>query len=282
MLIWLPFGLITRKLPPDLFSMLIGLVFGYIIGHVLQGLASKAFPPKIKGKDGKLYSPSDLLLNNNDCTFSPDLKTRILKKIKAELNIDARSKDDHQEEFMLCRAKLYSMKCPSYAEQFEGMYAFMRGIMTAFLLGGLFNFGWGLSKFFMPYRFSSLFQIVALSFLIICFVLILIQSITYWKKTKARTQTKPKDGMKFLKDEKGFFWVPMILMIILGIYFGSKEDFCVQSCYLFFGIGLICIFIFFRCYAAYLDFAKKIKKTVYQDFVLISEYPNAKRQVSKK
>jgi hypothetical protein len=279
-LIWLPFALIAQKFPPDLLLIILGLVFGYIAGHILQGLAKAAFPAKIKDTEGELRIPSDLLLDDKDITFSSGLKTKILEEIKTEFNIDASSRNNRQESFMLCRGRLFFAKCPSYTEQFEGMYALMRGIMIAFLLGGGFHFGWGVSKF-LPSRFRSLFQIIAAGFMIIFYILILFQCIINLRNSRAKSLTKAQDRIRYSKIKKWFFWIPMIFLVILGIFFGSKENLCSQISFLFIGICAICIFIFFRCYAAYLEFAILFAKTVYQDFILISEHPKTKRQKPK-
>ena len=149
-LIWLPYGLIANKWPStDWASALIAVVVGYVLGHIVQGLARNALPSKtINGR-----YPSDAFLDADDTTFSPTLKNRlrthILELSGTDVRTDVNGSDvtpairaQRADGFRYCRDALLSSKTVSYAEQMQGMYTLTDGLVTAFLLAAAFTSGW--------------------------------------------------------------------------------------------------------------------------------------------
>jgi hypothetical protein len=140
-LLWLPFGIIDRVWPGgELVTALIAIPFAYVVGHVLQTMAVPAFPSTGRDSQGNRRYPSDIILDPEDNTFSPEFKEKLVNRIKSQFEIDVTGKPPtvsarRQDAFFLCRSVLIKGKTVSYGEQFEGMYALMRGLGASFLLG---------------------------------------------------------------------------------------------------------------------------------------------------
>lgn len=247
-LMWLPFGLVAQRWPPaEWSSALAALVFGYIVGHVLHGLAEQAFPLEVKDRNGELRLPSDILLDDQDESFSPEVKSRLVDRIQIRFNIDvggARNPDPEvrkkrrQDAFLLCRRALLQEGGRSYAEQFQGMYALMEGVMAAGILAAAYHLGWALARFSPP-----LLQDVLLYMGVAGLVVVVIA----YKTTKV------------------FWWIGTLLFV-LGDLLGTSKGISLQTSFLLLGICLTSLFVSLRCYIAYRTFAWHFAATVYRDF----------------
>jgi hypothetical protein len=150
-LLWLPFGVIHHLWPTgELITALIAILFAYIAGHVTQTMAIPAFPSTAPDSHGHRRYPSDIILDEGDETFSPEFKKKLADQIQSQFDIDVTGESPsvsarRQDAFFLCRSALIKDKTISYGEQFEGMYALMRGTGAAFLLGVGNYAGWGLA-----------------------------------------------------------------------------------------------------------------------------------------
>jgi hypothetical protein len=83
-LLWLPFGLFYNLWPQAEFSSaLVAIVFGYLVGHLLQILAAQAIPSTIKDTWERRL-PSEVMLNVNDDTFSAGFKEAVKERIIAQ------------------------------------------------------------------------------------------------------------------------------------------------------------------------------------------------------
>lgn len=149
--LWLPFGLTGTGWPDaDLASALVGLVTAYVLGHVLHVLSHASIPVKIEGR-----FPSDLILEGKGRHFSPVLAEAVKKAIGARYGLDlfdrsgpadhsngeggqpsgaesaktesANTEQHRWDALQLCRDALVREGLGKYAEQFQGMYALLRG-----------------------------------------------------------------------------------------------------------------------------------------------------------
>jgi hypothetical protein len=147
LLLWLPFGVMSRSFPPsDLSSALVGVIVAYLAGHFLQSWANRAFP---LAKGGRY--PSSRLLDKDEKVFSSkrsDLIRLLLRE--TGINVEAAStSDEHRVDaddrrdvaFPLARQQLIARKRVGYAEQFEGLYTMMRGVMVAAIVGSAYLYG---------------------------------------------------------------------------------------------------------------------------------------------
>jgi hypothetical protein len=147
---WLPFGILYHWVPPaELGSLAAVAVVAYLLGYFLQAMATNAVPSSGKRS---LY-PSVRILNASDSTLSSALKSHIASRVHILTNLqvhadkDAFSMDDpiarvRQDAFFVCRP--IANKAGSYSEQFQGLYAMMRGISVAAAFGAFYMLGWSL------------------------------------------------------------------------------------------------------------------------------------------
>src|SRR5437899_917034 len=79
-LLGLPFRLIPGfQLPTEWSATFVALVFGYVVGHILQAVATPAFPHTVNGRP---YSA--IYLDANDTTLSAELKSRLAERVKTD------------------------------------------------------------------------------------------------------------------------------------------------------------------------------------------------------
>ena len=147
-ILWLPFGLVRHFWPSSTWSgAIIAAVLAYIVGHLIQSVATNALPSS--GEKGRF--PSEMYLDRTDKELPEICKTNIQKLMKEqfglELQVDkvgdeAIDKERHNA-FLLARQILIQGKAVSYAEQFQGMYALTRGLVSVLSLGCAYWLGFG-------------------------------------------------------------------------------------------------------------------------------------------
>ena len=146
----LPFALSTWDLPSlEWTSAITFIVAGYVVGHFLQALARDAVPSTVR-KDGKARFPSDIVLDEGDPTFPKEFKETLKRYVSDDFGLDASAVNQRQAVFNVCRQALQASDSPSYAEQFQGLYAFMRGIFAASLVMLANYLGWLVGSRFGP------------------------------------------------------------------------------------------------------------------------------------
>ena len=135
--LWLPFGLIENRWPDAEFSSaLVGVILAYIVGHVLQTVARLVIPSSFEA-GGRISS--SVYLDQDNKAFSGEFKKRLADQInkvfQLDVAIDAASGAADRvrgDAFFLCRSALIKSKTVIYPEQFEGLYALMRGLCAGF------------------------------------------------------------------------------------------------------------------------------------------------------
>ena len=156
-LLWFPFGLLLGSWPElDWKTAGVALLFAYIAGHVLHALSEAAFPAEIDDDKGNRFYPSDLLVDRDGdkCLpglthLGPSLKQQLQDRIRNQFNgldigIDKslssdvvdrdKVKADRRSAFFKCRSYIIQIGAAAYAEQYQAMYALMRGVAAAFIL----------------------------------------------------------------------------------------------------------------------------------------------------
>jgi len=260
-LVWLPFGLVTQKLPPaEFLAALVVLVLGYIVGHILQILAAKAIPSKKKVECGERRHPSYLLLEDADTKFSPELKKRIVDRIQWRFGIDVSSSGNPDQKlrenrrndaFLLCRTTLIKEGMASYAEQFEGMYVLMRGLTAAFYLGWAYHLGW-LVGVWLPSSNDILVLWALIIVIIFSFVLMCLSEIM---------------------DPTEAIWPIRIvlptIMGIIGVLLAWGKDMSPETCFLLLVTFLTSFFAMIECHGSYQSFASTFAERVYRDFAVV-------------
>ena len=127
----LPMALSTWSLPHlDVKWAIAFLVAGYFAGHLLQAVARVEFPSTIQRREGPVH-PSALVLERDDPTLPRVIKDRLAATIERHFGLDVTDAGQRQAAFELCRQHIQASGSPSYAEQFQGLEAFMRGVQAA-------------------------------------------------------------------------------------------------------------------------------------------------------
>jgi hypothetical protein len=90
--------------------------------------------------------PSDELLDESDRTFSEEIKAKIRDKILDWYKIDVGERKNRLTAFAMCRNELLQKGRVSYAEQFQGLYALMRGVGAGCFLASVNVFGWAMGS----------------------------------------------------------------------------------------------------------------------------------------
>jgi len=262
--LWVPFGLIDGIWPDAEFSSaLVVLIIAYFLGHILQTVATNAIPSNFLG--GRF--PSSVFLDAESTTFSTQFKQKLATQLHRAfgLNVYAPANEMSQAEleivrrdaFFLARSALIKNKTILYAEQFEGLYALMRGLSTAFGIGVVYYLGWassGLLQFVKTFRFvppgwwSREGSGLAILLGIIIGVAALVNA----------------NRLKYAKPV--MVWSLVLATFAAGYYLGvGRVGISVHRGQLI----AAAVFSFFaseRCYAGYKGFAQEFAKAVYRDF----------------
>lgn len=257
-LVWFPYGVGGGTLVNlDWSSALLALVFAYVAGHLLQGLAIPALPSLRKGSAGFRRYPSDILLDDDDESLSLELKRRLVRRILVQFDLDVRDnagpdlRKKRQDAFFLCRRVLIQKGIASYAEQFEGMYALMRGLCAASILGVAYYLGLltrSSAELFTPatqiwFRYAGLVAAPILA------VAVLIAEVT-----------TPRE------DDGTVFWFGSALTYLFGGFVASQKVGWHDSPTTLLVVSLVLLFVSLRTYSAYHDFSRRFAETVYRDF----------------
>jgi hypothetical protein len=259
---WLPFGLVLGRWPSaDWSSALVGLVLAYVAGHILHTFSESALPQSAP-------LPSHTLLNSGDKGLSAELKDRLYLLIKNQFGIDVRPLSaqkvtrQHEKElvkrrkdaFFLCREFLIRRGAASYAEQFQGMYALMRGVAAALFLGAMFHFGWISGDLWSSPWLPDVQR--SMSFIGIGILVLLLLKINL---------------LKLGKDEEAWLlaWLWLLLPIgvfVSGCYFGCRhaQGWSTAVSMFCFGTGSLCVV--YVSYSRYEKFAGDFAKSVYRGF----------------
>jgi hypothetical protein len=248
-LLLLPIVIIDGKLPPgELTTAVLAIGLAYIAGHILQALAVNTIPSTAKVGKARRF-PSDILLDQ-DHIFSSALKEKIIKKIQEVYGLDASVADQRADAFFVCRSALIKGNSVSYGEQFQGLYSLMRGLTIAFLLGAVYNAGWGMT--FLP-DFRSMAWIGLCGGLSCALLSELLGS-------------RSKPGVRRLAALISLGLVALALLstgYLLGVARTTTKDF--RS--LIIPIALASSFMAVKCYKSYTYFTWEFAKAVYRDFL---------------
>ena len=256
--LWLPFGLIEGKWPDAEFSSaLVGAILAYVAGHVLQTVATNVIPSSFLG--GRF--PSSVFLDKENRTFSNEFKTRLASQISRAFDLDVYGgtsiEDVRRDAFFLSRSALIKSKTATYAEQFEGLYALMRGLSAAFALAVVYYLGWacsGLLQFgkkfdFVPgswwsWQWSGL--VVLVGILIALAALVNINRFKYAKSV--------------------ITWSLLLAAFAAGYHLGLSRAETSEHRGQLIAAAVFGFFASERCYAGYKSFAQEFAKAVYRDF----------------
>lgn len=241
------------------------LVFAYVIGHIIQSVVQNAFPSKGKDTHGRRRYPSDYFLDSDDDTFSDDFRTQLHTTVNQlfhiDLKVDHPLKEDEvkqvsrarQDAFRMARKALVSSDADSYGQQFQGLYALMRGLAAAFWMGAAYMLGWcfyGLEsdchRWIVLLGWLSLAIAAAIGF---TFVL-----------------GQPGSKSRMILDRFTYATL-LIALCASGAQLAFYSDVSRTQVLVFTLISGACIWCGTRCFAGYKHFADEFARTTWNDFL---------------
>lgn len=261
---WLPFGLggHVRNSSGWSSAIIVGAA-AYILGHLLQAVASTDLPSKIEDSKGDLRYPSDIALDS-DSELSPELREKIGTIAREQFGIDVHVNEVANGEmdkrrnaaFFFARQALIREKAISYAEQFQGMYALTRGLSVVFALGSSYWLGWAASYFRQRY-------LVAFDIILLTLALLLLINDSVQRVFARRSILKRASRWMFLLLSLTIGYAAGMRYIMTPVYAGSQ---CLLA-----GLGLLASL---RIYNAYKYFAGRFAITVWRDFLAYQTQPH--------
>lgn len=263
-LLWLPFGIARDLWPPTALSSAVAAsAFAYMFGHILQSFATNAFPSKAKDSRGKRRYPSNFFLDPGQSSFSQRFKEQLAQAVEESFHLDLaiNAYGGEGEEvdrarraaFFLCRGFLVREKIGSYAEQFEGLYALMRGLTVSFWLTAPYFFGWAASVW-PNHCFNELtrFGVFAGLFMAIASSTILVFS-------------NARSNYPLILDLVTFVSL-ITFFFCFGVVCGASQPLATGSAKLLAAIALGTLIGGLRCFRAYKYYAEQFARAIWQDF----------------
>jgi hypothetical protein len=209
---------------------------------------------------GVARQPSSILLDEANRRFTKSFKEDLVTSIKDEFGLDLNGESEEalkSREIALFQARGYLIrrKAASYVEQFEGLYAMLRGVGCAFFLGSAYLVGWVLS---FHWKIECLGFYVWLLLLISCISAVVLSVISVFLEA---TNQRRLD----------LCLTPLILSAALGLgYFIGTWKLAPSGAEFFF-LAAIAIEIVAgtRCMREYRKYTWKFAETVWRDFVAV-------------
>lgn len=269
-LLWLPFGL-SQGLPAnELSTTLLLLVLSYVAGHVLQTIATAVVPSKVLDKQGELRQRSNVLLDADDTQFSADFKKDLGEKIKKAFHVEVMGDDEKHRSsrnaaFFQARAYLIRAKCASYVEQFEGLYAMMRGLGCAFYLGTAYLAGWALSFHWKTSGVGyGIWWVLAAG---VAGALVAAHLAQYIDTHPAVDKQQKRLQQERLTEAMNFLAVcTMLLALGLGYFLGTWKPAPAPTEFFLWAAMPIAWIAAMRCLQAYRNHAQNFAETVWREF----------------
>jgi hypothetical protein len=270
-LFWLPFGLATECLPTkEISTTLLLLAMAYIAGHVLQTIALVVLPSKVLDEKGNRRAPSSILLDSDNPKFGSSFKGDLARKVQSAFNVEILGEDagrlaNRDTAFFQARAYLIRNKAANYVEQFEGLYAMMRGLGCAFFIGCAYLIGWGLSFHWTLW---------GLGLTVWC---VLVASITgalistavagYIGSHPASDRQRKERQQK--REKAANSWLAVCILIFvsgLGYFLGTWKPAPGRTEFFLWVVPPLTLIAGIRCIQAYRSYAQNFAETVWRDF----------------
>jgi hypothetical protein len=275
LLMWIPLGIATGTAPTMSFSDAIAsLVVAYIVGHLLYGISSEVFAPGRRTDDNSLRYPSDDLLDPSMGVTPAEQIENWARRIKTHFAIDISDPSLSEEErrarrrqaFMLSRSRVVAEGKGTYFEQFEGMYALMRGVFVATLVGSSYFIGWLLGTI-VSWSTRAI-TIVWLILSVATGVAIIWQ---WWNSLLTGRQVlvklSPKEKKSRLSRARIILCALTVIALLGGTVLGQRYNLANSQALWFAGCCLGCLFVGAVAYDRFKYFTGEFAKAVYRDYV---------------
>jgi hypothetical protein len=263
-LLWIPFGLVRHSWPSSEWSSaLIAAVFAYIVGHLIQSVATNAIPSwKAKSTDTTIRYPSEVYLDASNTELPTPAKQKIneLMTVQFGLNLRVDQSGDstidkvRNHGFLLARQILIQGKAVSYAEQFQGMYALTRGLVSVFALAFVYWLGWAAAIVKNRWIVSGAVLVMAVSVLILMNIsAVMLRNIL--------------DAPRKRKFELAYAAILLISFLAMGYVLGVRYTATRGQSALLAFLAAWAFIASLRAYGAYNFFAGRFASTVWRDYL---------------
>jgi hypothetical protein len=271
---WLPFGLATSSLPSsEISSTLLLLVLAYITGQLLQMFAEVVVPSKVRDKkdaEKKLRPRSNVMLDATNQTFSEDFKKHLGDQIKTAFSLqilpdDEKAIQNRDSAFMQARTYLLQNKTTGYVEQFEGLYAMMRGFGCAFFVGCAYLVGWGLSFHWQVQGMGEAVWLVLAASITAALV-----ATGFTIKVEAEVASSRQQYFQIEARKKAIYLRVTVFLLFfvagVGYFLGTWKPAGAQIEFFLWAALPVALIAGIRCLHAYAGYADDFAKTVWNDF----------------
>jgi hypothetical protein len=269
---WLPIGLATSSLPAsEISSTLILLVLAYIAGQLLQTFAQVVVPSKVRDPQKNLRERSSLILDTNNHVFSSGFKQNLGQQIVAAFGVQIIGDDkdaiaNRTSAFFQARTYLLQNKSTGYVEQFEGLYAMMRGFACAFFVGCAYLVGWGLSFHWSVQGMGEgVWLVLAAS---VAGALVATGFTVYFEAQVPPADQTERDKLE-AKKKTSYMRVSVFLLFFvagLGYFLGTWKPAAAQIEFFLWAALPVALIAGIRCLHAYSGYAESFAETVWRDF----------------
>lgn len=264
-ILWIPVGIVTHNWPSSTWTdAIIAAVLAYILGHLVQSLATNAIPTwEVKGPQGKDRFPSEIYLDHSDKELPEICKTKIQQFVKDQFGLELQVDKDGDDAidkvrhnaFLLARQILIQGKAVSYAEQFQGMYALTRGLVSVLALGFAYWLGFSAAAMVR----SDI--VVRAAVLVLAASLLMLANVSL-----GLLRSHPAELTK-RRIELGYALVLLIALLSIGYALGLHYEVSVRQGAVMAFLSAWAIVACFRAYGAYKFFAGRFAATVWRDYL---------------
>lgn len=271
--LWMPLGLVRHSWPAkDWSSAIIAAALAYLVGHLLQNVATNAIPSwESKGAAGNDRYPSEIFLDFENNELPKEAKKKIGEFIELQFGLnlqlgampDAAIDKTRNNAFLFARQTLIQGSAVSYAEQFQGMYAVTRGLVSVFALACTYFLGWAAAVLKHSYAIDA-------GIVLMCAAILALFNLSLMQ---VRGIANP------LAKRRVEIWYASLLLAllfavgyVLGIHSHVELNHAMVFAFLAGCSGVACL----RAYGAYRYFARRFASTVWRDYLAYNIRPASK------
>jgi hypothetical protein len=266
-ILWAPYGLVNGAWPPvgNWSSALIAGAITYIIGHLLQNVATNAIPSRRTTKRNRY--PSEICLDSTDFELPTEAKAKIKTLVQSQFGLDlqvdkvgdATIDRVRNSAFLLARQVLIQGKAVSYAEQFQGMYTLTRGLFSVFAIACAYWLGWAIAAVRNRYVMNGAIVLLASAILALLDILVVRERISN-ADTKHKVEIAYALGL-------------LIVFLAFGYLAGIPNHLTLRNSAILAFLALCACLACFRFKGAYNNFAGRFASTVWRDYLAYNVKP---------
>jgi hypothetical protein len=265
--LWGPYALVKGSWPSSSWgSAIIAIIFAYVAGHLIQSIATFALPASsLKTDSGQTRNFSEIYLDPKDdpkdavlpAPFREKIQTLIIAQFGLNLEVNRKGDDLidklRNNAFLAARQMLIQGKAVSYAEQFQGMYALMRGLSSSFAIGFAYCLGWAIAVFKSQHCVEAAVVVAVASLLALVNLSLISPKIS-------------KPGMK-RNLERWYAAILLLVFLAAGYLLGFRYSVKPHAGMILLSVSILGLIASLRSLGAYRFFAGQFAVTVWRDYI---------------